>query len=261
MGYPHQPGQAPAPFPPQFPPGYGYPPPPPPPPKKTNWAVAAAASVGIAVLTAGGALAYTHFSGTDGEAVKASPSSSVVSSTARDDNRTTTGASGYSAREQAYLSRLGETGIDVDYPDLAISDGQQVCGILSRGGEIPDAIRQMAQNNASMGDIGAILTTVVAVQTLCPQNSTMGTSTTLGKPLPTGEDGEFVRRLQDVGLSVNSQQDTIGDGKRACAIMAQSTDNGFINAAQAVHEANPRASKTAALFLVVTAMQIYCPPS
>ena len=266
-GYPQYPGvpsYAP------FPPGYGFPSP----PKKSRIPAVVGAVLVAAGLIAGGAYAYGHYVKKDGTrttsasaATQLPPVSSappvpvvpVVPAPAPAGGPQLGGA--YTAQEQAYIDRLTQSGINVHTPALAVHDGHDACGVLHNGGTVLDAVKLMEKYNASMGEIGAIVTTVTAVQVLCPQDSTFGVSTTTANPLPPGADGEYIRRLQDVGLSVDNQGDAIGDGRKACAIIAASPTDGFLTAAQTIHDANPRAGKTAAIFMIVTALQVYCPPA
>jgi len=276
VGEPEQTPQTGAPPPPQVgvPPGYPYGPPGypmPPPPKKSGAVTAIAALLGGVALAVGGYFAYDHFvakkdgdstasnarstpAETDGPASKAGaikPTASPAKPTLGE---------GFSAHEQEYVDRLGDSGVVVHTPALAVHDGHDACKAILESGSVLDAITLMQKYNAEMGEIGAIVTTVVAVQTLCPQNSHLGTSTTTGNPLPPGDDGEFISRLQDVGMSVDNQADAIGDAHKVCTIMENAPSDKFLTAVQVVADLNPRASRTAAAFMTVIAIQVYCPP-
>lgn len=254
------------------PPSYPYPIPAyqmPQPPKKNTAVTAIVSLLGVVALAAGGYFAYEHFIANTDSASAASSSSPTSSASPETDPRPVNGAAsppkpklgeGFSSREQQYIDRLGDTGVVVHTPALAVHDGHDACNAASESGSVLDAVKLMQKYNADMGEIGAIITTVVAVQTFCPQNSNLGTSTTTGNPLPPGVDGEFINRLQDVGLSVDNQSDAIGDGHKVCTTMEQAPSDKFLSAAQMLVDANPRIGKPAAIFMAVIAIQVYCPP-
>lgn len=250
---------------PQYPSGYGFPTPP---PKKSHTGVLAASLA--AVLTLGGGFyAYNHFLGKDepGSTMSSSGDSSVVDvhdlTTAAAPPPSESAPGMFSSAQMEYLERLQESGINANSLGLVVRDGQDVCTSLSRGGSFTEAVQLMLQkNNSGINESGAMFATVTAVQTLCPQDSPFGASSgTPIQPTPPGQDGEFIRRLQGVGLIVDNYDDAIADGRGVCAAMSDSpSPEKFLSVVQAVDDANPRASKNASIFLSVTAMQVYCQP-
>lgn len=246
------------------PPGYGFPPPP---PKKSRFGLIAAA---IAVaLGAGGYFAYNHFIG-DGEyGTSSSPASGTSLSepgsapvmVPEEKPMAGSDASGLSDQETRYVALLEEIGISVRATSLAIQDGYATCQALDKSGSLAEAVEFMRELNSNLGEVEAIFTTVSAVQALCPQTSPFGSASGApSQPLPPGQDGEYIRRLQSVGLSVDNRSDAISDAQKVCALMSgPSRREKFLDAAKMVAAANPRANNTAAVLLTVVAVQVYCP--
>jgi hypothetical protein len=249
---------------PQYPSGYGFPAPPP----KKSYAGVLAASLATVLTLGGGFYAYNHFLAKDdpGSTMSSSGDSFVVgahdlATAAPPSSESAPGM--FSSAQTEYLERLQESGINANSPGLVVRDGQDVCTSLSRGGSFTEAVQLMLQkNNSGINESGAMFATVTAVQTLCPQDSPfVASSGTPIQPTPPGQDGEFIRRLQGVGLSVANYDDAIADGRGVCAAMSDSpSPEKFLGAVQAVDDANPRAGKNASIFLSVTAMQVYCQP-
>jgi hypothetical protein len=242
-----------------------------PPPRKTRWGLITASLAAAFALSVGGAYAYDHLivkgestaassSSSSGPPISVLPESGIGTGNQSASPTKPTLGEGFSPREQEYVDRLGNSGVVVHTPALAVHDGHDACGAITESGSFLDGIKLMERYNADMGEIGALVTSVVAVQTLCPENSPLGTSTTTGNPVPAGQDGEFITRLQDVGLSVDNQSDAIGDGHKVCTVMDQAPSNKFLGAAQMLVDANPRMGKPAAIFMTVIALQVYCPP-
>lgn len=150
-----------------------------------------------------------------------------------------------------------------------VRNGQAACGVLAGGGSVDDAAMAASAHypDAQLRKTYGLLISVVAVQMLCPQNTPLASSRyPTDGPAPPGRDGEFIRRLQEVGIGIGVPADAIRDahggglnGQDVCSIVQRHTDQSLADAVDALVGVNSSTDKTGALFFVVIAMQIYCP--
>lgn len=259
-------------------PGFGAAPPwtgHPPPPKKNRAGLIAAAVTGALVLGAGGAFAKEYFSGGDpGTAVEKTTSSVPSQAAAPTLPSAPTyvppqGSRGRSAQEQEYFTRLVASGVSVTDPDAMVRNGQRACAALAGGGNLEDAAMASSQGypDEELRTTYGILVSVVSVQTLCPQDTPLRQSQfPTDGPVPPGRDGEFIRRLQEVGIGIGVPADAIRDaqggglnGQDVCSIVQPHTRQSLTDAVGALTGVNPATDKTGAIFFVVIATQVYCP--
>lgn len=261
LNYPTHPVYARGPVPPQYLP-------PRPPKDNKPWLVAAVVTAAV-LLVAGALTAGLTVVSKSGEKMRerkvaldtvVPATTEVAAPQAQSGSDTPTGLT---TRQVQYLMRLGESGIKVFDSALALHDGQAACDVMTEGGDMKAAIDQTQRVNESMGELGAIITVVVSIQELCPQNSPFKpTGVTPSSPLPVGMDGEFIRRLRGMGIGVSDYPAAVGDARKVCVTMAdQSNPSRFLDAAQQVNAANPRITRPGAVVFTILAMQVYCVPA
>lgn len=262
-----------------YPPGYGFPPP----PKKSRFGLIAAAIAGSLALGIGGAFIADRVSDTKIDQIASeSSSSSRTLPPVSGAPRVPSGSSGSgdpsggtTASQQEFFTLLGRAGIKAKDSAAVISQGNAACGVLGRRGSLKDAASAasagFASDNPQQREIYGLVMSVVSVQTLCPQNTPLVKSVyPTNGPLPQGRDGEFIRRLQQVGIGVGVPADAIRDaqggglnGQDVCSLVKGASMGGFYTAVRAISTvtfpANPVAGETSAVFFTVIAIQSYCP--
>ena len=261
------------------PPGYGFPPP----PKKSRFGLIAAAMAGSLALGIGGAFIADRVSDTKSDQIASeSSSSSRTLPPVSGAPRVPSGSSGSgdpsggtTASQQEFFTLLGRAGIKAKDSAAVISQGNAACGVLGRRGSLKDAASaasaDFASDDPQQREIYGLVMSVVSVQTLCPQNTPLVKSVyPTNGPAPQGRDGEFIRRLQQVGIGVGVPADAIRDaqggglnGQDVCSLVKGASLGGFYTAVRAISAvtfpANPAAGETSAVFFTVIAIQSYCP--